>query len=431
MNGSVLCPSSLRFTIVLGLLAAVPSLSIDITAPTLLTVQQQLSAPAGTVGLTITLFMLGFAAGQFGSGPLSDRYGRRPILLVGLTVYTLAAATCALSASISQLLASRLLQGVAAGSCTVLAFAMIRDLFEGEAARRKRSYVTVVFGIAPMLAPSLGAWILDHSGWRSVYLVLAAGGVALLTTSLLCIAESRRPLDLNAMSLPRAYKEVLSSRNFRQLSLLNAFSFGGMFGYISGSPLVLMGSYHLSAEAYGAVFASTAAALTFGAWLSGRSIFVVMSPDTILRAGIIGGVLSAAVLLLTMCFGQPSLVVLVPLLLINMAARGLVSPNAQHLALEPMADQAGTAAAAIGVMQILMGALASLVVSVLVPVMGPLGMGVVMAALAMCSGLLYWSMPGATPVLPVGPGRVAPVENPPETHIQRASSSIAVSEGAV
>ena len=141
--------------------------------------------------------------------------------------------------------------------------------------------------------------------------------------------------------------------------------------------------------------------------------------------------LSAVAMLVSMAFGQPSLVVLVPLLLVNMAARGLVSPNAQHLALEPMAEQAGTAAAAIGVMQILMGAIASLVVSVLVPAMGPLGMGVVMAGLATCSAILCRSMPSASPVQPAAAGRAAPPQDGPEPHSSRASSPIAVPEGAV
>ncbi len=386
MTALLIRPDTFRFTVVLGLLAALPTLSIDISQPSLLAIQAHLLAPSRTVGLTITLFMLGFALGQFGAGPMSDRHGRRPVLLVGLTCYTIAAGGCAIAGSAEALVAWRLLQGIAAGACAVLAFTMIRDLFEGDAARAKRSYVTVVFGLAPMLAPALGAWVLEAGGWRPIYVVLAAAGLLLLLAVSLGVAESRTVQPGFAPArLRTAYRRVLADRRFVAIAAVNALSFGAMFAYIAGSPQVLMGDLQLSPSAYGIFFAGTAAALTTGAWVSGRSASLGIGPRGLLWVSLVLAATSAVALAVLLAIDVVSVVLLLPLLLLNLFCRGVIAPNVQHMALEPMREQAGTAAATVGVMQILTGALSSAIVAVLMPFLGASGMTVVMAVLAVAS----------------------------------------------
>lgn len=397
-------PNTTSFTVLLGLLAALPALSIDISIPTLLAVQQQLVSTSRLVGLTITLFMVGFALGQFGGGPLSDRYGRRPILLGGLLAYTLAAVGCAGARSAEELISWRMVQGVGAGSCAVLAFAIIRDLFEGDAARSKRSYVTVVFGLTPMLAPSLGAWMLGLVGWRPVYLILAAAGIVLVVAVAVGVAESRPAATTGyaPQRMQAAYHTVLSNYRFAGLAAVNALSFGAMFAYIAGSSVVLMGDLHLSASTYAAFFACTAASLTAGAWTSGRRARAGVSPQRLLWISLSTAALTAVLLTLFLAAHIETLALLIPLLLVNLFCRGLTAPNAQHMALEPMREQAGTAAAAVGVMQILTGALASALVALLLPRFGPLGMTSVMAALAVGSLALWAWMAIAHRSAPVG-----------------------------
>ena len=393
-------PETMGFTVVLGLLAALPSLSIDISQPSLLAIQTQFSASSRTVGLTITLFMVGFALGQFAAGPLSDRHGRRPILLAGLSAYTLAAVGCALASSAVALVAWRLLQGVAAGACAVLAFTMIRDLFEGDSARAKRSYVTVVFGLAPMLAPAFGAWVLGSVGWRPVYVILAAAGALLLAAVAVGVAESRPLPDADAAP-PRfhaGYRSVLANRRFVGLAAVNALSFGMGFAYIAGSPQVLMGDMHLSPSAYGLVFACTAAALTTGAWVSGRSAGLGIGPRGLLWVSLVMAAASAVALAVLLAIDVASVMLLLPLLVLNLFCRGLIAPNAQHMALEPMQERAGTAAATVGVMQILTGALASAMVAVLMPYIGPSGMTAVMAGMAVSSLVLWFVVSRAGPI---------------------------------
>jgi DHA1 family bicyclomycin/chloramphenicol resistance-like MFS transporter len=330
--------------------------------------------------------MLGFASGQFGAGPMSDRYGRRPLLLAGLAAYCVAAFGSALAGSIGVLIALQAAQGVAAGTCAVLAFATIRDLFEGDAARSKRSYVTVVFGLAPMLAPSLGALLLGTTGWRSIFLSLGAAGFLLLVTVALGVVESR-PVGLPQVSVKpfAAYGIVLRDRRFTGLTIVNALSYGGMFAYIAGSPLVIMGSLGLPARVYAGFFACTAASLTAGAWVSGRCAAARIPPGRLLWLGLAGAAATSMTLCVSILLGFATLMLAVPLLLLNLFCRGLVAPNTQHMALEPLRENAGTAAAALGVIQILTGAVSSALVASLVPRLGPLGMTSVMAVLAVTS----------------------------------------------
>ena len=390
MSQQTFPPGSLALTVVLGLLAALPPLSIDISIPTLLVAEADLHAAPGMIGQTITLFMVGFATGQLCAGPLSDHYGRRPVLLSGLGAYSVAALACGLPGTVGALIALRFVQGIAAGACAVLAFTIIRDLFEGEEARSKRSYVTVVFALAPMLAPTLGAWIMLLAGWRAIFLLSGLAGVLLLLVTAARFAESR-PFGFVEQRIGpvHGYLSVLSDSRFAELAVLNALSYGSIFAYIAGSAGVIMGSLHYSAGAYAVFFASTAASLTAGAWVNGRSAKFGIGARRMLSIGLIGAAVTAVALCALLATDGVLLVLALPLLLTHLFCRGLIAPNAQHLALEPQRDHAGTATAAIGVMQVLTGAASSALVTVLLPRMGPQGMTLVMAALAL-SSLLLW-----------------------------------------
>jgi DHA1 family bicyclomycin/chloramphenicol resistance-like MFS transporter len=383
-------PNSFAFTIILGTLAALPPISNDISIPALLSIQSELRSAPGVVGQSIAVFMLGFAAGQFAAGPVSDQIGRRPVLLAGLFAYCLAAFGTAFSASVEQLIALQGAEGIAAGSCAVLAFAIIRDLFEGDAARSKRSYVTVVFGLAPMLAPTIGAWTMAAMGWRAIFIVISLAGLGLLCAVALGVSESRPISQASTNTKPlKAYRDVLTDRRFTGLAIVNALSYGAMFAYIAGSPIVIMGVLKMPAQVYAGFFACTALSLTAGAWTSGRCASAGILPGRLLWMGLTGAVITSGAMCGTTLGGTTVLPLMIPLLLVNLFCRGLVAPNVQHMALDPLRENAGTAAAAIGVMQILTGAAAAAMVGFLVPRHGLIGMASVMAALASIS-LLLW-----------------------------------------
>src|SRR5579875_1759592 len=184
-------PDSLSFTVLLGLFAGLPALSIDLSAPTLVLLPDALQTDMTVAGLSLSLFMLGFALGQFAGGRTSDLVGRRPVLLAALLIYTVGGICCALATTGPALAAARLVQGAAAGGCSVQASAIVQDLFQGETARRKQSYVTGVFAVLPMLAPALGAIMVQHGGWRSVHSALAAAGRLLVVVVQAFVTESR------------------------------------------------------------------------------------------------------------------------------------------------------------------------------------------------------------------------------------------------
>jgi MFS transporter, DHA1 family, multidrug resistance protein len=385
-------PAGLGFTAVLGALALLPSISIDMIAPTLPSLQQALSASPTAAALTVTLFMLGFAAGQLGAGAWSDHYGRKPVLLTGLTAFVLAGLASALAPSVGALLASRTLQGGGAGAGTVLAFAMIRDLFIGDEARARRSYVLVVFSLGPMIAPSLGGLVLHLLGWRAVYGVLPVAGAVLLAVVAAGIPESR-PRQPDSLSpslgdIARAYRSVLSHPVFALATFVNACTFASMFAFVSGSPFIFIGNLGLSPSDYGLLFACTAGGLMAGSFVSGRMSGRGVDPDMLSRAALAGGALSAFAL----AMAGPSPVPMAGALLVaHLFCRGLVGPSLQHIALEPMGRMAGVASAALGVTQILAGAGASAIVAALLPWIGGHAMTLVMTVLSLVA-LAAWTL---------------------------------------
>lgn len=389
-----IAPKSFAFTVLLGLFAALPALSIDVSAPTLALLPKALGTSPALAGLTLSLFMAGFALGQLGGGGLSDRHGRRPVLLGGLSCFTVAGIACALSWSGGALAISRLIQGCGAGACSVISFAIVQDLFEGEAARTKRSYVTVIFGAVPILAPALGAVLIDLSGWRSVHGVLAVAGGLLLAVTWAGVPESR-PAGLGVPAQPSQSGTIglWADSSFVRITLANALSYGGIFAYIAGSPVVIIGQMGLSSAVFAGVFACTAAALAAGAWTSGRltrrhvGANALLDPSLTVAAG---ATLALAAVSLS---GITSGSILVPLLLAVLFTRGIIAPNLQHLAIDRQRGRAGAASAAVGVSQLLSGALASAAVAVLLPALGPSAVAVPMALLA-AAALVAWRWTG-------------------------------------
>ena len=398
-----IAPKSFAFTGLLGLFAALPALSIDVSAPTLALLPEALGTSRTIAGLTLSLFMVGFALGQFGGGGLSDGRGRRPVLLSGLACFTAAGVACALSLSGGVLALSRLIQGFGAGACFVIAFAMVQDLFEGDAARAKRSYVTVIFGAVPILAPAVGSMLTELFGWRSVHWVLALAGGLLLVVTWIGVAESKLTSRAAAAQTGEAQTgEAETSRTgnedmpplwhdagFVRITLANALSYGAVFAYIAGSPVVIIGQMGLPSMVFAGVFASTAAALAAGAWISGRLSHCGVSAIVLLDPSLIAAAAATLALAAISLSGITSGAILIPLLLAVLFTRGIIAPNLQHLAIERQRERAGAASAAVGVSQLMAGALASAVVAFLLQFFGLSAVAAVMALFA-TGALVAW-----------------------------------------
>ena len=386
-----IAPESFAFTVLLGLFAALPALSIDVSAPTLPLLPHALATSRTLAGLSLSLFMFGFALGQLFGGILSDTRGRRPILLGGLAGFTLAGAACALSFSGEALAFARLIQGICAGTCSVVSFAIVQDLFEGNAARVKRSYVTMIFTAVPILAPALGSVLITRLGWRSVHWVLAIAGGLLFIVTWVSVAESR----LAGFGAPSGIKrnqraQLWRDPRFLRIALANALSYACIFAYISGSPVVIIGQMGLSSYIFAAIFACTAAALAAGAWTSGILSHRGVATNTLLHPSLLAAAGAAVSLAALTLSGSTSGAIIIPLLVAVLFARGIIAPNMQHLAIERQSEQAGAASAVIGISQLLAGAVASAAVAVLLPVLRTGAVAYPMALLATAALVPWW-----------------------------------------
>lgn len=377
-------PETVAFTLLLGGLAALPPLSIDMGLPAFPALERDLGTSAAGAGLTLSLFMAGFSLSQLVLGPLSDRFGRRPVLLAGLVLYAASGLLCAAATSIVALIGFRLLQGACAAAGTVMAFAVTRDLFEGAAARQRLSYVTMVLGVAPIIAPTLGGGALLLGDWRAIYLFLGLAGAALLAAVAFGLPETRRRRPAG-IGLLGGFRRMLGHRRAFGFALVNALGFGSLFAYVSGSPLVLMGRLGLSATVYGLLFAVISCGIMGGAWANSRLARTAAGGQTALAAALLVSLLSAAVLLALTSAGSLSLVTLMPLLMVHVFCRGVASPNATHGALEPMGEIAGLASAVVGFSQMAVGALSSALVALLFPSLGPAGMALTMTGFSAAS----------------------------------------------
>jgi DHA1 family bicyclomycin/chloramphenicol resistance-like MFS transporter len=381
-------PTSVGFTVLLGALAALPPLSIDMGLPAFPALERDLGTSAPGAGLTLSLFMAGFSVSQLVLGPLSDRFGRRPILLAGLVLYAVAGFLCAAAPSITLLIGLRLIEGACAASGTVMAFAITRDLFEGAAARQRLSYVAMVLSVAPVIAPTLGGWALLLGGWRAIYAFLGVAGAALSLAVFVGLAETRQRVSAGAGVLG-GFARMLTHRRALGYALTNAMGFGALFAYVSGSPLVLMGRLGVSASLYGLLFALTSLGIMAGAWANSRLARDAAASRTALALALLAALLSALALLAITLLGAASLATLLPPLLVHTFSRGITAPNATHGALEPMGEIAGVASAVVGFAQMATGAISSALVALLFPGFGPTAMALVMVGFSFAA-VLAW-----------------------------------------
>jgi DHA1 family bicyclomycin/chloramphenicol resistance-like MFS transporter len=390
--------AGVTFAVFLGALAALPPIATDMALPALTRIGDALQSTQSLAGMTLSLFMAGFALSPFFYGPLSDRHGRRPLLVIGLVLFALGGVLATLAPSMTVLLIARLLQGLGAGAGMTLAMAMVRDSFEGRVAQSRLAVITVVANMAPIVAPALGVVVLAAMGWRVIYAINAVSGVLLLMVAWLGLEETARqqPNQTKASSLIEDYRQALSHRSVRDHLLINALAFGWMFGYVAGSPVVLIEHLHASTTLYSILFACTGAGIVAGASLSGWLGQRGVAPQRLIQAGVILAVLvtgAAAVMSLT---ATATLVTLMPCMVLATAAFGILAPCAAQGALEPLPELAGVTGGLLTSIQMFAGALASLLVSLLLPPLGILGMTATMAGFALLTLLLVLGLARAT-----------------------------------
>jgi MFS transporter, DHA1 family, multidrug resistance protein len=395
-TGTTTAPIAL--VILLTSLVMVGQMSTSMYLPSMPTLADDLDADPAGVKLTMTVFLAAFAAAQLFFGPLSDRFGRRPALFLGLALYLIGTVGCTVAPSLEGLIAGRFVQGFGACAGPAIARAVVRDRYERSEAARVLAYIGIAMAVGPALGPIIGGLLQVHFGWRANFLALVIFGLAVWAAAGISLSESLSKPDPQALSptrLLRNYAALLRSRVFLGNMLVTAFIFGGMFSYGTGVPFVLIDMLGMSPDLFGTVFIFTVIGSVTGATIASRAATRVPG-DAMSAIGAATALLGGALMLSATILDVVSAATIVGSMMVFMAGFGIAAPNARAAAMAPFPQIAGAASALIGFAEMSMAALGSSFIALLydgtaVP------MGVVVCAMGAASAGSYLLLirPGA------------------------------------
>ncbi|MGF1623365.1 MAG: multidrug effflux MFS transporter [Alphaproteobacteria bacterium] len=367
------------------MLVSVGPLTASIYIPSLTDIRHALGATEAQVQLTVTAYLVGFAFAQLAVGPLSDRFGRRPVLFAGLGIFIAASIGCALAGSAEELAAMRVVQ--AFGACTgpVAGRAMVRDLFPAERARSVFAVVGTALAIAPAIAPVLGGQLQTHIGWEANFYALAIIAAALLLFMLAMLEESNRfkdPTATNPRRLVANYRELLRHRGYVGCGLVVGFVFFGLFAYSAASPFVLRGILGLGADTFGWLALFNVAAYVLGTLLA-RSLGNRYALVSVLRLGVAVMAAGGLAMLAATQAGWVSVLSVIATVMLFNIGMGIALPNAFAGAIGPFPRIAGSASALVGFSQMGIGAAGTVLVAGLEDgTAAPMGIAVAVSGLA-------------------------------------------------
>jgi DHA1 family bicyclomycin/chloramphenicol resistance-like MFS transporter len=355
----------LGLIVLLTSLVMVGQMSTSMYLPSLPSLADELAADAAGVKLTMTVFLAAFATAQLFFGPLSDRFGRRPALFLGLALYVLGTISCAVAPTLTALIVGRFIQGFGACAGPAIARAVVRDRYERNEAARVLASIGMAMAIGPALGPIIGGQLQTLFGWRANFVALIAFGVAVWIAAALALRESLRQPDPTAIvpaRLARNYGMLLRNRAYWGYMLLISFIFGGLFSYGTGVPFVLIDLLGMSPAWFGSIFIFTVAGSVTGAIIASRTALRVPG-DRMVAFGALVAFAGGSAMLGSTLLGLTSPVTIVGSMMIFMVGFGISLPNSLAGAMAPFPMMAGAASALIGFAQMAMAAIGSLAVA--------------------------------------------------------------------
>ncbi len=357
-------PDTLALTALLGLLTALGPISTDMYLPSLPSLTDALDSTPAEAQLTLSVFLLGFASTQIFYGPLSDRYGRRPVLLAGLTIFVLATLLCAMADSMPMLIAARFAQALGASGPIVLARAIARDLYSGRRAGQELALMASIMGIVPIAAPTLGGVFEDAFGWRSVFIVGAGLGVILAGVVALRLPETapRGAEPATPFGMIRIFGRFIRDVRFLVYVSLVCFSYAAIFVFISVSSFILQDLYGLTPVQFGLSFGICSVGYV-GGTLTGRRITGRHGIDAAIGVGVILMALGGTAMTALALSDFAGVAALLAGTFVAFAGTGCVLPQAMAGALMPFPSSAGAASSLMGVCQMTFSALAGVLVA--------------------------------------------------------------------
>ncbi len=350
----MLRPGTFALTLLLSFLTALGPLSMDMYLPSLPDIGRTLQVPTLQVQLTISSYLFGFAVGQIFYGPISDRLGRRPVLLAALVVYAFATVGCVVARSIDALIGLRFLQALGGAGAIVLARAVVRDLYSGVRAGRELSLMGAITGVAPIVAPVIGGILQTFFGWRATFVLLVAFGALVGLTTVRLLPETLRepakaPFSLRAMAA--MYRSVAVHRGFLAYLAILTTAFVGLFAWISGAPVVMQTTtYGLTPFGFGVTFAVGSAGYVLGTFVAAR-IVMRFGLDRMIGIGSAAMACGGLLMALVVALALPHVLWFVSGMMLYLAGLGFALPATMAGALTPFHDRAGTASSVMGFAQ--------------------------------------------------------------------------------
>jgi len=357
----MLRPGTFALTLLLASLTGLGPMSSDMYVPSLPDISHSLQVPIAQVQLTISSYLVGFAAGQIIYGPLSDRLGRKPVLLVAIFIYGLGSVLCATTRSIDALIAARFVQALGGAGAIVLARAVVRDLYSGVRAGRELSLMGSIQAFAPIAAPLIGGVLQTVFGWHASFILLVIVSIVSGTVTARLLPETlhkRTTEPLSVATMSSLYRSVLAHRSFVAHLAIMTTTFVGLYAWVSGASIVIQGVYGLSPLAFGLTYAVGSLGYMIGTNIAVR---IVMRLGLGPMIGIGTAIMAAGGLLMAsaVAFGLSSVTWLVGSMTIYLAGMGLAMPQTMAAALTPFPDRAGTASSLLGFSQQSCGAIAA------------------------------------------------------------------------
>jgi DHA1 family bicyclomycin/chloramphenicol resistance-like MFS transporter len=340
-------------TALLAALSAIGPLTTDMYLPSLPDIARQLDASTAQVQLTISAYLIGFAVGQIFYGPVSDRHGRKPVLVAAIALYCVASLACALSTSIGMLIVARAFQALGGSGGIVLARAIVRDIYSGARAGRELSLIGSVMALAPVLAPIAGGLVQTGFGWRATFLALVIGGLLGAVIVLLLLPETLNARAAEPVSIPsifRSYRIVARNPSYLAYLGIASASYAGLFAWISGASFVLQNLYGLTPFDFGVAFALGSIGYMAGSALAARMV-VKVGLDGMLGIGGCACAAGGLGMVVAVAFGLTSSLSLVLPVAVYLAGLGMVLPQSIAGAMTPFPERAGAASSLFGFVQ--------------------------------------------------------------------------------
>lgn len=376
--------------LILGSLAALGPFSIDMYLPGFVDIAKDLGTTESSVSLSLSSFFIGISIGQLLYGPLLDKYGRKKPLYFGLVLYIIASFACLAVTDINQLIILRFVQAIGSCATAVASIAMVRDLFTVKESPKIFASLMLVIAVSPMLAPTAGGYLISALGWKYVFVFLGFMATLMLLASIFKLPESYKAdpyYSLKPKPILSNFFSVLKEPQFCTYVLINAIVFSGLFAYVASSPTVFMKIYGLSKTGYGWIFALLSVAF-IGSSQINSLILKWFSSKRIVAFALVAQSIFSVIFLILAISNVLTLFSTIIFIALFLCCLGLINPNAAALTLAPFSKNAGSASALMGALQMGLGALASVFVS-LFSEYSILPMPIVMTSAA-CSALLCY-----------------------------------------